>query len=291
MKGNRVLLLSLLLALVGLMLVYVYINKKEKSLMESATPIKVVVAVKDLPQDTRLDETLVQVVEVPKKYVQPGAVSDVQAIFDRVLGVPVLRGTQLLEPMFKPASVESLAQKVPGGMLGVSIAANQVSAVSGLIKPGDFVDIFITVETGNYDPEGRMTPQDIMTKCILQNVLVLANNQTTSKAEFERTRYQDGQNVPGSVFSQAQQQGGERENRIRTLTLALKPEDAQKVSLAQEIGSLTVGLRSSWDQETKGKITPLTAKEMLEIQANIIRNTTPAWVEIRGAEQINPIPE
>lgn len=289
MKGNKVLLLSLLLALVGLMLVYAYINKKEKALIGSATPIKVIVAAKDLPVDTRIDESVLEIVEVPKKYVQPGAVSDVDSIFDRVLSVPALRGTQILESMFKPATTESLAQKVPSGLRGISIAANQVSAVAGLIDPGDYVDIYLTVETGTYDTEGRMTPQDIVTKRILENVLVLANNQTLSKEDNERERYKGEQNVPGNVFSQVQTMGGDRKDRIQTLTLALAPADAQKVTMAQEIGTVSVALRSAWDQGPGGDVPQITSKQLMGIKDNVIRKSTPAWVEFRGAERYNPM--
>lgn len=288
MKGNRVLLISLLVALVGLMLVFAYIDKKEKAMLEAATPIKVVVAVKDLPQDTRLDDTVAEVRGIPKKYVQPGAVGDMEMVFDRVLSVPLLRGTQILESMFKPATVETLAKKIPTGMRAVSIAANEVSAVTGLIKPGDFVDIYLTVETGNYDPEGRVMPEEIITKLVLQNVLVLANNQLSSKEAFERQLYQDKQGAPGTVFARAQVEGESRGNRIRTLTLALSPADVQKVTLAQEIGSIAVALRSSWGEEGLEPVAPLTTKELLGIKSNIIRKSTPAWIEIRGAQQINP---
>lgn len=291
MKGNKVLLFSLLLALLGLLLVYGYINKKEQSLLESATPIKVVVAVKDLPVDTRLDDSVVEVMQVPKKYVQPGAVADVDSIFDRVLSVPVLRGTQILESMFKPATTESLAQKVPSGMRAISIAANQVSAVAGLIKPGDYVDLYLTVETGEYDEEGRMTPEDIMTKRILQNVLVLAHNQTTSKSEYEKSRFEGGQGAPGTVFSQVQLGKSRQHSEIKTLTLALSSEDAQKVTMAQEIGSVTVALRSSWDQKADKEMPSLTSKALLGIESNVISKSTPAWIEIRGAERLNPIPD
>lgn len=291
MKGNRVLLLSLLLALVGLMLVWTYLRKQEQALIESATPIKVVVAVRDLPLDTRLDDSLVEVVEVPKRYVQPGAVSEVSLLYDRVLNVPVLMGTQILESMFKPTGAESLAQKVPAGLRAVSIAANPVTAVSGLIKPGDTVDVFVTVETGSYDLEGRVMPQDTMTRRILQNVLVLANNRMSSKSSYEREAFRDGQHAPGSVFSQTQVQEEDRSSVIRTLTLALSPEDTQKVTLAQEIGSVVVALCSAWDQADGAAVSPLTSRDLLGIQNNVIRKSMPAWVEIRGAERINPISE
>lgn len=287
MKGNKLLWISLAAALLAVGLSMAWFAKKEKSLMEAATPIDVVVALKDIPQDARLDDTLIEVVKTPKRYVQPGAVSAKEDVFDRVLSVPVLAGTQILESMFKPADVDTLAKKAPPGHRAVSLAANEVSAVAGLIQPGDFVDVYLTVETGGFDSQGRQRQEDAMTKTILQNALVLANNQTSSKQEFERQLAGSRLGGPGTVFSKANVENAEKGKQIRTLTLALKPEDAQKAILAQEIGSVAVALRSALGQDKDPLAPPLSAKQLLGTDKNIMRKSPPAWVEIRGSQVVN----
>lgn len=287
MKGNKLLWISLAAALLAVGLSMAWFSKKEKSLMESATPIDALVALKDIPQDARLDDTLIEVVKIPKRYVQPGAVSTKEDAFDRVLSVPVLAGTQILESMFKPADVGSLAKKAPAGFRAVSVSANEVSAVAGLIQPGDYVDVLLTVETGGVDAQGRERQEDAMTKTILQNALVLANNQTSSKQEFER--HLSGGKIagPGTTFAKADVESADKGKQIRTLTLALKPEDAQKVVLAQEIGSVSIALRSAMGQEKDTPAPPLSAKQLLGTDKNIVRKGPPAWVEIRGSQVIN----
>ncbi len=288
MKGNKVLLLSLLAALVALMMVYAYIAKQEKGLLQSATAIEVVVALRDLPQDARLDETMVERRKVPKAFVQPGAISEVADVFDRVLNVPILAGTQILESMFKPLDIETVAKKIPSGLRAVSIAANEVSAVAGLIQPGNYVDLYLTVETGSLDSEGRVRQDETVTRLILQNVLVLANNQASSKTEFERRLFKDKQGAPGTVFSQANAEDPGQGKTIRTLTLALSPADVQKAVLAQEIGSVSVALRSSWAEDKDTQLPALPARQFLGIDKNVIRKSMPAWIEIRGAQTVNP---
>jgi len=287
MKGNKLLWISLAAALLAVGMAMAWFAKTEKGLMEAATPIDVVVALKDIPQDARLDDTLVELVKAPKRYVQPGAVSAKEDVFDRVLNVPVLAGTQILESMFKPANVDTLAKKVPAGHRAVSVAANEVSAVAGLIQPGDFVDVYLTVETGGYDSQGRQRQEDAMIKTILQNVLVLANNQFSSKQEFERQLAGNRPGGPGTVFSKAAAESGDKGKQIRNLTVALRPEDVQKIVLAQEIGAVSVALRSALGQEKDLPLPPLGAKQLLGTDKNIVRKSPPAWVEIRGSQVVN----
>lgn len=286
MNRTRVLLISLLVAGFALFMLYAYISKTEKALLESATPIPVVVAVRDLAQDTRIDETLVQIKKVPKKYVQPGAVTDVADIFDRVLGMPVRAGTQVLEAMFKSADTESLAKMIPAGKRAISVAVSEKTAAAGLVQPGDFVDIYISAQTGGYDELGRLTPEETLTKLILQNVLVLANNQTSSKAAYERAVFQDKQpGTAGNTF-RADLRRGEKTRKVRTLTVALSPVDAQKLATAQQVGNITVTLRNSWGEEKDVDIAPITAKKLLGVDKKVISTGMPSWVEIRGTQRV-----
>ncbi len=287
MKGSRVLIISLVGALIAMMLVYGYISSRENALMRGETPIKVVVALRDIPEDTRLDDSMVEIREVPKIFVQPGAVSDVTDVYDRVLQIGVMSGAQILEDMVRPSEGETLAKKIPSGMRAVSISANEVTAVAGLIQPGNFVDVMLTVETGIYDERGVMQPEQTITKTVLQNILVLAANQFSSKRAYQRSKFKNTQKVPGTHYSMpsAEQEGGKQ---LRTLTLALTPEDAQKITLAQEVGSVTVALRSSWSEEQSVALPFLSAKKLMGVDKKILRKSTPSWVEIRGSQMINP---
>ena len=283
MQNKKALLISLLVALIAVMMVFAYISKKEKSLMELGTPIKVVIAIKDIPEGTKLDETLLEEKEVPKKYIQPGAVGELSEVIDRAVMVPILKGTQILGSMFVTTEEEGIAQKIPKEMRGFSIAVSDVTAVAGLIQVGDFVDILVTVEVGSFK-EGRNVSEEIMTKTILENVLVLAVNQASSKAARIKPMSMK-QKAPGSVFSERDKAQGQRE-KLRTLTLALSPEDTQKINLAQEIGTVSVSLRSRWDKGEKKVLEPLNAKDFLGVEKSVVPRTRPAWIEIRGSEQI-----
>lgn len=282
MSRARLILISLGVALFALMLVFSYVYKKEKEILSLGTPVKVLAAAKDIPEGTVLDETMLETVEVPKQFLQPGAVRELAEATDRVSDVPLLKGTQVLESMLRPSREEGVARRVPPEKRAFSIAVNEVSAVAGLISPGDQVDVLLTANTGSMQ-QGRAVAEGTITRVLLQNVLVLAVNQVSSARSASRaaSRPKGEGNLVGQAPSSSQTTQG-----IRTLTLALSPEDTQKAALAQEIGSLSVALRSSWQKgESATQPTNMTAQSVLGTEKTVVPRARPAWTEFRGTEE------
>ncbi|MBI4803696.1 MAG: Flp pilus assembly protein CpaB [Desulfovibrio sp.] len=282
MSRARLILISLGVALFALMLVYSYVYKKEKEILSLGTPVKVLAAAKDIPEGTVLDETMLETVEVPKQFLQPGAVRELAEAADRVSDVPLLKGTQVLESMLRSSREEGVARRVPPEKRAFSIAVNEVSAVAGLISPGDQVDVLLTANTGSMQ-QGRAVAEGTITRVLLQNVLVLAVNQVSSTRGIQRaaSRQKGEGNLVGQAPSSSQTTQG-----IRTLTLALSPEDTQKAALAQEIGSLSVALRSSWQKgESATQPSNMTAQNVLGTEKTVVPRARPAWTEFRGTEE------
>ena len=282
MSRARLILISLGVALFALMLVFSYVYKKEKEILSLGTPVKVVAASKDIPEGTALDETMLEAVEVPKQFLQPGAVRELAEASDRVSDVPLLKGTQVLESMLRAAREEGVARRVPPDKRAFSIAVNEVSAVAGLITPGDQVDVLFTANTGSMQ-QGRAVAEGTITRVLLQNVLVLAVNQFSSARSAPRatTRPKGEGNAVGQAPGSGQTTQG-----IRTLTLALSPEDTQKAALSQEIGSLSVALRSSWQKgESTTQPSNMTAQSVLGTEKTVVPRSRPAWTEFRGTEE------
>ncbi len=282
MSRARLILISLGVALFALMLVFSYVYKKEKEILSLTTPVKVLVSAKDVLEGTALDETMLETVEVPKQFLQPGAVRELAEAADRVADVPLLKGTQVLESMLRAAKEEGVARRVPPDKRAYSIAVNDVSAVAGLISPGDQVDVLLSANIGSVQ-QGRNVAEGTINRVLLQNVLVLAVNQSSSARGAPRaTAYRKGEGnqvqVQGSAASGAQ--------GIRTLTLALTPEDTQKTALAQEIGSLSVALRSSWQKnESVAQTSTMTAQSVLGTDKAVVPRARPSWTEFRGTEE------
>ena len=285
MNRNKLILVSLGAALFALLLVFSYLGKREKELLQFSTPVKVLVAVKDIPEDAALDETLAEVAEAPKKFAQPGAMTDPAEVFDRVTAVPILKGAQITDAMLRPVSAEGVARRVPADRRAYSIAATEVTAVAGLLRPGDQVDVLVTAHTGTVR-DGRQMPEGTIARTLLHGILVLAVNKVSQAGTGRGAAVR--QQAEGSLFSgQPGPAEARQEPALRTLTLALTPEEVQQVALAQEIGSLSVSLRSPWAKGESPALPNVNAQQVLGTERPVMTRNRPSWTEIRGSEEMS----
>lgn len=282
MSNVKALLISLVVSVFAVLLLFSYISSKEKALLEMATPIQVVLANRDIPEGMRIDSDMLELVKIPQKYVQPGAFNDPKRLINRNINVPALKGTQILESMFIATESESIASKIPANKRAFSVFVTDVTAVGELVQPGDMVDLMVTVEVGSFQ-NGRSISEEIITKTVLENILVLAVNQTSSKHRSINAGDMN-QTAAGNVFKGDQQRSSRKKEQIKTMTVSLSPHEVQILNLAQEIGTLSAALRSSFDSGKTENLPPLSAQKFLGINKSIIPRGNPAWVEIRGAE-------
>jgi pilus assembly protein CpaB len=112
-----------------------------------------------------------------------------------------------------------MAALLEPGMRAVATEIEAETAAGGFILPGDRVDVIVTFETDTVGGGSRTR----MSRTILQNVRVLAIDQSPSRDE-------DDQAQIGS-----------------TATLELSPYQAELLALAQGMGVLTLALRSLSD--------------------------------------------
>ena len=111
-----------------------------------------------------------------------------------------------------------LSRKVTDDMRAYSIRINDVNGVAGFLLPGDHVDIMLTRQLGS-------NRDNMITDVIIQNVSVLGIDQLASE---------------------------ETENPVlaKTATIEITPEQAQKLALAQQLGTLSLTLRNYADLES-----------------------------------------
>lgn len=116
----------------------------------------------------------------------------------------------------------------------MSITVTGAAAVSGMVQPGDRVDV---IGTFNFpDDEGKIRRGDPVTCTILQNVLVYATGSETAKMRA-RSLAEGGGSLRGG-YSQ--------------VTLQVTPREAEMLAFAEQIkGRLVLTLRSRTDTETE----------------------------------------
>ncbi len=111
----------------------------------------------------------------------------------------------------------------PSGKRAVTIMIDTLSAVGGLINPGDFIDIIAQLSIPVIDGEKE---KENVTSVLFQNLQVLAVG----------TNFKP---VGNALVYQAQQK-----SRTLNITLALSPEEAGLLTFAQSNGKLNLSLRS-----------------------------------------------
>jgi pilus assembly protein CpaB len=120
------------------------------------------------------------------------------------------------EPVLKakitgPGQRASLAAVIDPGMKALTVRVNDVNGVAGFVLPGERVDILLT---------RNLDKNDSWADVLLQNIKVLAADQSAD----ERS---------------------DKPSVVKAVTLEVSTAQAQKLTLASTIGSLSLALRAA----------------------------------------------
>ncbi len=225
--------IALGLATVAAVLTYVYISQQEAALRLAGTPIHVLVAKKSVARGSTLTADKVTIQAVPGAYLMPGAISSSdpdsvikqwQEYKGQYALVPISKGEQIL-PNKLSRLVPGFAAAVPEGMRIVTLAMDPAGALGGHVRPGNRVDVL-----GSFDCTikgiKRMT-----SVALVQNLLVTGVGDDTVDAL-------DKEKMTGTV-------GG----TVFLVSVAVTPEDALRLTLAEREGMLKLSLRSLGDED------------------------------------------
>ena len=288
MRSKMAIWVSAGLALLATVLMFVYMSGREGELLQLGAMKDVVVASQDILANTVIDESMLQRIQVPAKYVQPQAISEPRDLRGRVAVVPVPKGGQILNTFLEDEGRQALAYEVPVGRRAVSIGITSVTSVGGLVRPGNFVDIMGTFELGRplgYEG-GRMKYADerTETQVLMQNVQIVAIGRE-HRRERQARQPAAGQpmGIAGEVAAQSQAQNGPPP--FDNVTVILSARDAQALVLAQEVGTLTLVLRSNLDTGQIQDLGPLDPLSLLKVPIPVKPRSGggPMFREMRGA--------
>lgn len=178
----------------------------------------VVVASAELPRGAKLTAEAVKTVPYLKESLPAQYFKTPQELEGRVLLAPVAANEPITENRLAPLEVASggISLQIPPGKRAVAVQGNKVLGMSGFIRPGNRVDVMVTMED-------ERLPDEIVTKTVLENLRVLATG-----TEMEESA--DGRVSP-----------------VDTYTLELSPEEAEALSLAATKGTLHFALRNPTD--------------------------------------------
>jgi pilus assembly protein CpaB len=191
---------------------------------------KVLVAQRALPVGTILTTDSVSFQQWPKDLVQDAYYIDGEAEMGKLMGTvvryPITAGEPITQgSLVAPGDRGFLAAALGAGMRAVTISVSAKTGVAGFVFPGDHVDIVLTQTI-----KGGDGPALKASETILRNVRVLATDQSTEATKEK-----------GKTVVRA----------FRTVTLEVTPRIAEKVAVAQTLGTLSLSLRSIADNQSE----------------------------------------
>jgi pilus assembly protein CpaB len=217
MNRSRLMLIGVLaLVLGGFASLLAYRTLQKHSGASQGDMQDAVVATADLAVGARVQDSDVRIVRFPGDAVPQGIFHRTKSVVGRGVVQSIAQGEFILPTKLAGENSGSgLASTIPAGMRAVSVRVSDISSVGGFVQPGTRVDVLMT---GN--PGGSAEPQAIT---VLKNVAVLANGMNMDRGVRGET-----QNAP-------------------IITLAVSPDDAQKLALATAQGRIELALRNPMD--------------------------------------------
>jgi pilus assembly protein CpaB len=198
----------------------------DKTRQESKIPVRtVVVAARDLPEGTRIEQGMVSAKDWPAATVPEGAFSHPDSLVGRVTRVPVFTGEPMVPGRLAPAGTAGgLEVKIGVGKRAMAIRINDVAGIAGLIQPNSRVDVLVSLRDDI--AQGKQ-----VAKLFMENMRVLSVGTQVERGA-------DGQAIQAT-----------------TATLEVTPQEAERLMIASSSGSIQLVLRGYGDPDsvkTKG---------------------------------------
>jgi pilus assembly protein CpaB len=183
---------------------------------------QVVVTAVDIPIGTKLIREQLALAPLPASSTPVGAFLS----YDKLVGRVVLSGVAarevITEAKLAPeGTTGGLSAVIPEGYRAMTVKVDEVVGVSGFLSPGTLVDVVVTMA-----PAENSSSKDTISKIVLQNIKVLASGQNIDQPKDNREA-----------------------SAVRSVTLQVSPEQAEKLALASSEGRLQLVMRNSVDQD------------------------------------------
>jgi Flp pilus assembly protein CpaB len=160
--------IAVVLAVLAALLTIFYVTNYKKSVQQGEDLVPVWVAAHDISVGTSGsevgDRNLLHAVEVAKRSVVPGAISEPAQIEQLVATEKIYEGEQITLNRFRPLGEQGIKAQLKGRLRAFDVAGNEHQLLMGTVEDGDHVDFVGSIEVGN-----GIT----VTKVVLRDLLVL----------------------------------------------------------------------------------------------------------------------
>ena len=188
----------------------------------------VVVAKGAIPYGAKLDASKLQVTELPAGAAPEGAYSSIAEVVNQTGGAPIVltpivaREPVLASQLSGPGAKSTLAARISDGMRAYTVGVNDVAGVGGHVVPGDHVDVVLTYDLVNSGAPNN--GKHLITTVVAQDLRVLGIDLNAD---------------PSSTQAAV----------AHTATLEVSVQDAERLALAAQAGTLSLALRRTGGAE------------------------------------------
>lgn len=234
LKALMFLMVSMFAALLAAVVIFAVIRNFQHQLREARKPPElkeIIVAKRTLWPGMTISPEYLDKKQYPPRFIPDEAIQVGESAIGRVPLERILVGEFIRNERLASRDAGSgLNAIVPQGMRAISLDISGGSAVSGFLNPGNYVDILVTITDGE---------KILNTVVLLEAVTVLAvndrlgNAERLSKAEQKKKKQKGG--------------GASRSRSKPSITIAVTPDQAEKVIYAEEQGRVTLTLRNDID--------------------------------------------
>lgn len=213
MKSKRAIIMLSLSALVGI--AAVLLAARWMGQQSAGDKTTVLVATRDLELGQAITAPMLQSVAWPSAALPAGAFNDTKKLEGRVVRSSVFKGEPVLAPKLAPEGTKAgLDSVIKEGSRAITVKVNEVVGVAGFLAPGSYVDLLVNIKDDRDNPISRV---------VLERIMVLA------------------------IAQEAQRPDESKPKVVNAVTLEVTPEQAEKIDLARNIGTLSLILRNQVD--------------------------------------------
>ncbi|WP_339727729.1 Flp pilus assembly protein CpaB [uncultured Gimesia sp.] len=185
-------------------------------------PVKtadVLMTIAEIAPGTPLNESNVKFKSWPIDQVPEGSVTKLEEYKDRSIKTRAVPGEIVMKAKLSEQGVRGASVEIPDGKRVFTTSVDMTKTHSGLILPGDFVDVYVTFTARK--PGGGMST---ITKVILERVKIFATDNLTDV-------------------------GGTDNNQVKSknISLLLAPREGAILKLAEKKGEVHLALRAASD--------------------------------------------
>jgi pilus assembly protein CpaB len=218
----------------------------------------VVAAAVPIPFGRIIEAKDLRIMELPPEAVPSGSFKSIEEVVGRVSSQSLFAGEVVLEGrVAEHLGGSALAAVLEPGMRAISVRVDDVAGVAGFLLPGNLVDVVSSKRSGG--------SREVESKTILQQIKVLAVDQIASQE-------QDSPVI------------------VRAVTLAVSPQQAERLFEATQEGKVQLTLRNPLDESEKKDAAEVAAQPKpraqnpaprhRHIRVNVIRGTEMASTSV-----------